>query len=74
MEEIVIPEKSPLHEKSLLESGLKKHYGVMVVGIKPVNGKMILNPEPDTVLKEGDTLVLIGQMDQLEVLNQDLKL
>jgi len=74
LEEIVIPEKSPLHEKSLLESGLKKKYGVTVVGIKPVKGKMILNPEPDTALKEGDTLVLIGQMDQLEVLNQDLKL
>ena len=74
LEEIVIPEKSPLHEKSLLESGLKKRYGVTIVGIKPVNQKMILNPEPDTALKEGDTLVLIGQLEQLERLNKDVKL
>ena len=74
LEEITIPEKSPLHGKSLLESNLKKDYGVTIVGIKPLDGRMTLNPEPNKILKQGDILVLIGQLEHLERLNRNLKI
>jgi voltage-gated potassium channel len=72
MEEIVIPRESKLHEKTLQESNLKKDYGVTIIGIKPSGGRMRLNPEPSTKLSEGDTLVLIGQLEFLEKLNRDM--
>ena len=74
LEEIVIPKDSRLHGKSLLESNLKKDYGVTIVGIKPADGKMRLNPEPNKILNQGDILVLIGQFEHLERLNKDMKI
>jgi len=74
LEEIVIPAGSALVGKSLLESGLKKNYGVTIIGIKHVADKMILNPVPSTVLQERDIMILIGQKEQLAALTAELKL
>ena len=74
LEEIVIPVGSTLVDKSLLESGLKKEYGVTIIGIKHEAEKMILNPTPSTVLKEQDIMILIGQTEQLAELSRELSL
>lgn len=72
VEEQVIPEGSPLVNQSLVESGLKKNYGVTIIGIKQHGQKMKVNPGPDTLLTAGDVLVLLGHTDHLERLSQDL--
>ena len=72
LEELVIPANSRLCGHSLLESGLKKDYGVTIIGIKHPEKKMTLNPGPGEKLGEGDILVLIGQTDKLRDLNKDL--
>ena len=74
LEEIVIPSGSTLVEKSLLESGLKKEYGVTIIGIKHEEEKMILNPTPSTVLKERDIMILIGRTEHLTELSRELSL
>lgn len=74
LEEILIPAGSTLVEKSLLESGLKKEYGVTIIGIKHEGEKMILNPTPSTVLMEGDIMILIGPTEQLAELSRELSL
>ncbi len=60
--------------KSVLESELKREYGVTIMGIKHVSEKMILNPAPSTVLQQQDIMILIGQTDRLGQLSQALGL
>lgn len=74
LEEILIPAGSTLVGKSLLESGLKKEYGVTIIGIKHETDKMVLNPTPSTVLMEKDIMILIGQTEQLNELSRELSL
>ncbi len=72
LEELRIPADSKLVGQSLMDSGLKSNYGVTIIGIKHPDEKMTLNPIPAELLNEGDVLILIGQIDKLEQLNQDL--
>jgi len=71
MEEIFIPEKSPIAGQNLKDAGLRKDTGVIIVGIKKVSGKMVFNPESTSVIEAKDTLIVLGQpsaISKLEVL------
>jgi len=46
--------------KSLIESDIRKKTGCTVIAINCKNAKMLVNPPPDRVLKEGDEIILIG--------------
>ncbi len=73
VEELVIPKGSVLGGKSLMESNLKRDYGVNIIGIKQKGRKMNVNPEPETLLSVGDILVLLGRTDQLERLSEEFR-
>ncbi len=72
IEEVVIPSGCKLSGLTLVESKLKQEYGVTIVGIKQSEHRMIITPGPNTVLNEGDVLVIIGPTEKLEQLTKDL--
>ncbi|MBD3404414.1 potassium channel protein [candidate division GN15 bacterium] len=74
IEELSLPTDADLDGKSILDSGLKRTYGVTIIGIKKVGERMVINPGPQTVLNSGDILVLIGDREDVERLNRDLRL
>jgi voltage-gated potassium channel len=74
LEELVIPTDSVLIGRTIMESGLKNDFGVTIIGVKHRGEKMILNPEPAEVFREGDIMILIGEVTQLEQLNKSLSL
>ena len=47
---------------------LRKRFGVVVVGIRRADGKMDFNPEPETAIRGGDDLVVLGRGDSLKEL------
>jgi voltage-gated potassium channel len=61
MEEISIPDRSPFLGKNLKEAGLHKDTGVIIVGIKQANGKMVFNPGSASLIEAKDTLIVLGQ-------------
>jgi voltage-gated potassium channel len=65
MEETKIKEKSKLIGKNLIESNLRKDYGVIIVAIKKHSGEMIFNPIPQEKLDLNDVLVLLGRKEDL---------
>jgi voltage-gated potassium channel len=71
MEEVTIPAQSSLAGKSLLEANLRQRYGVIVVGIQRQDRSMDFNPEPDTSMRSGDKLVVLGRPDSLKRLEAD---
>ncbi len=48
------------------DSGLRDEFNLMVVGIVEENGDVMLNPQPDTALSKNQTVMLIGEKENLQ--------
>lgn len=69
MEEAMIRRDSPYEGKTLIESNLRKDYGVIIVLIKKSSGDMKFNPNPHEVLEANDVLVMLGKIADLQKIN-----
>jgi voltage-gated potassium channel len=69
MEEAMIGENSDLINKNLIDSNLRKDFGVIIVAIKKKAGNMIFNPMPSETLEAGDVIVVIGKREYLQRMN-----
>jgi len=65
LEEILIPESAPFSGQTLIESGIRKLYDIIVIGVKMRDGDMRFNPKPDTVINAGDILIILGEKEQV---------
>ena len=72
MEEIPVRQGSYMCRKSLMESGLRQDYNLMVIAIKKHNGNMVFNPPHDAVIEAEDTMSVIGEDKMLEKLRKTL--
>ena len=68
MEQIRIREGSPLAGLSLRRSPIRTELDLILVAVKRKDGAMLFNPSADTVLREGDTLIAVGQGENLHQL------
>jgi voltage-gated potassium channel len=68
MEEIPIHPGSQFIGKSLENSGIRQHYGLIVITVKKDSGKMIFNPLADYVIAEGDRLIAMGEDENVKKL------
>lgn len=57
-----VTSESELIDKTLAESGIRQRTGVSIIAIQR-DDKTIQNPPPDVMIKEGDTLVSIGDRE-----------
>ena len=71
MEQITIAAHSTLANRSIVDANLRQRYGVIVVGIQREDRRMEFNPEPDTAIRSGDKLVVLGRPDSLKRLEID---
>lgn len=71
IEEIPVSSASTLANSSILEANLRQRYGVIVVGIQREDRRMEFNPEPDTPIRAGDTLVVLGRPHSLKRLEAE---
>ncbi len=72
LEELSLSETSHCVGKSLLDSQLRKHFDLIVVAIKRAAGDMLFNPNPQTTLESGDTLVVLGDQANIKALVAEL--
>lgn len=66
MEEAIVRKGSKLIGKNLIESNLRKDFGVIIVLIKKCSGEMIFNPVPAEILEERDVIVVLGKKEDME--------
>jgi voltage-gated potassium channel len=71
MEEIPIAASSVLANRSIIEANLRQRYGVIVVGIQRHDRRMEFNPEPQTAIRAGDKLVVLGRPNPLKELEAE---
>jgi voltage-gated potassium channel len=71
LEEVVIYQKSSLIDLTLKEARIPEKTGLMVMAIKKKDSlKMTFNPSSDEVLSEGDTMIVLGQQMQVNILRE----
>ena len=51
---------------------LRRSTGVNIIGHRSASGKYIVNPAPDTKLREGGSFILLGNQEQLTAMRQYL--
>ena len=71
MEQITIEAQSTLANRSIVEANLRQKYGVIVIGIQREDSRMEFNPEPDTAIRPGDKLVVLGRPESLKRLEAE---
>ena len=71
MEQITIEAQSALANRSIVEANLRQKYGVIVIGIQREDSRMEFNPEPDTAIRPGDKLVVLGRPESLKRLEAE---
>ena len=60
MGEVEIVEESAFTGLSLIDSGIRSEFGVIVVAIRKLSGRMLFNPNPKSVIEAGDVLSTMG--------------
>jgi hypothetical protein len=58
MEELRVDATSEIVNQNLIESKIRPRFDIIVIGIKKADGDMVFNPQPQTVLEAGDTMIL----------------
>lgn len=69
IEEIRVAGDSVLAGKNLVDSGIRQSMGIIIVGIKEIDGKMIFNPPPEKRIEPNAVLIILGErpaISQLE--------
>lgn len=71
MEQIAVTGKSALANQSILDANLRQRFGVVIVGIQRQDLRMEFNPAPDTAIRAGDKLVVLGRPESLKQLETE---
>lgn len=72
MEEMLVHSSSRLTDVALQDSGIRKDLDLIIVAIRRPGGDMMFNPSSQTKLHGGDTVVAIGEKQNLERLESVL--
>ena len=74
MEQVHIEADSPLVGRTILDAGIRQKFGVIVIAIKRAEGAMEFNPAPESVVRAGDELVVLGQPERVKALEETVTL
>jgi voltage-gated potassium channel len=67
-DEIVVENKSRYVDKRLNETNIGSELNLIVVAIRRKDGEMFFHPMGETIVREGDLLIVIGKADSIQKL------
>ena len=70
VEEITIKPHSPVVRRTLYEAEIRPKFNVIIISIKKGDGKMVFNPDSQTLLEGHDTLVVVGSAASIKSLEK----
>ncbi|MEN8232728.1 MAG: potassium channel protein [Thermodesulfobacteriota bacterium] len=72
LEELQVSDKATFANKTLMDSGIRSEYDLIVVAIKRLKGEMLFNPNPNTDILPGDILVVLGEHVNIQGLEKKI--
>ncbi|MBU1054793.1 MAG: potassium channel protein [Proteobacteria bacterium] len=73
MEEIPVSASSKIINIMLKDSGIRQKYNLIIIAIKKHDGSMTFNPSSETRIQAGDTVIVVGQDENLQKLEKVLQ-
>lgn len=70
MQEVEIPEGSPIAGTTLRDANLRQQAGVLVLALRGDDGAFTTNPDPDLVIHPHNVIIAVGTVEALEQLNR----
>ena len=70
MKGVPVDESSRLVGQTLATSGIRNDLGLIIIAIRRASGQIVFNPTADTVIESEDTLMTMGEAEQLGHLQQ----
>jgi voltage-gated potassium channel len=67
---VTVGDESRFSGQTLAESGIRHDFGLIIVAVQRVSGQIVFNPEAETVIEPGDTLITMGGAEQVKRLQQ----
>jgi len=64
--DLKISDQSDFRGKTLMASNLKNRFNLLVLGTKAPDGEITFNPPPDYRLEQGTTLILMGDIKNIQ--------
>lgn len=72
MEEIPVGAGCKLQNVELKDTGIRQKYNLIIIAVKKPDGSMMFNPSFETRIKPGDTVIAVGEPDNLTQLEKEL--
>jgi len=72
MEEIPVDPSSTLVNATLKDSGIRQQFNLIIISIKKADDSMLFNPSFDAVIEAGDTVIAVGEEENLQELEKIL--
>lgn len=57
-------------KKSLIQLDVRKRFEINIIGIKDRENNVLISPGPDTIINEGDTLIVVADSKKMNELNR----
>ena len=64
--ELTIPENSTVAGKTIMKSGIRDKFNLLILGSKHGDKEMAFNPSPADTLKTGMILIVMGEVESIE--------
>ena len=72
MEEIPVSSSSELVNVMLKDSGIRQQFNLIIIAVKKSDDSMLFNPSFEAVIESGDTVIAVGQEENLKKLEKIL--
>ncbi len=74
LEELRIPDRSPLIGKSVRDIAARQRHNLLIVGIRRIGGTMVFNPDPDDRFELDDCLIVMGRVEDVQSFQRSQRL
>tara|TARA_Y100001960_G_C14069956_1_gene538552 strand:- start:15 stop:563 length:549 start_codon:yes stop_codon:yes gene_type:complete len=72
IDEISLNDVQKYDSVTIKESRIREKFGISIVGIMDDNGKSIINPSSDQILRSNQTIILIGDVHKMNKFKEEL--
>ncbi len=62
--------KAECRDKTIRELGIRSQTGVNIIGVQQKDGTYLVNPKPNVRIKKGMTLVVLGDLNQIQAFEE----
>ena len=70
MEEMLVTPESEIKDVTLMKSNIRRDMDLIIIAIKKASGRMLFNPSAHAEIKVGDTLIAVGQRENMDRLSR----